>query len=393
MDTATLDQKRRATLRDCGASGPVLEEALRYADNPFRIGERPAIPELPMADERHIESWQGYIDQASADGVWPTLQQHLIQLQFPVQEGISETATYRDATRKGQWPKHSDLAACLRAPDGLSLYLHDTPAGRIPVIEVEDRGDFEWLVQALTERNEPKPLPASMGACIVAGFNNWDRIRRHRECWQADNPMLNNAASWPSEFKRLITDKPAYQDRFVILSRGPYSNIPASTLGLEPAEWLERSCILRRDHECTHYFTARALGSMRNNLLDELVADYVGIVAAMGHYDADLARLAFGLEDPSQYRPGGRLENYRGTPALSDPAFEVIVELARRCIKNLELYDQANAPRGELALGQFVIAMTFLTLEEIAAPNMMETSLELLEQVRNDTRAARPQPD
>ena len=38
------------------------------------------------------------------------------------------------------------------------------------------REDFVFLVQSLTQRNEPEPVADSMGACIVAGYNNWDRV-------------------------------------------------------------------------------------------------------------------------------------------------------------------------------------------------------------------------
>ena len=71
------------------------------------------------------------------------------------------------------------------------------------------------------------------------------------------------------ELGRLAADKPRYQDRFVILSRGPYSAVPAADTGLSEAEWLERSLVIRREHELTHYFTYRLFGSMRNHLLDE----------------------------------------------------------------------------------------------------------------------------
>ncbi len=36
-----------------------------------------------------------------------------------------------------------------------------------------------------------------------------------------------------------------------------------------------------------HYVTRHALGTMRNSMLDELIADYVGIVSATGAYRGD----------------------------------------------------------------------------------------------------------
>ena len=62
---------------------------------------------------------------------------------------------------------------------------------------------------------------------------------------------------WAEEFKQLIHRKELYQDRFIILSDGFYSNIPASEIGLSESEWRRLSLTIRLEHECTHYFTRR----------------------------------------------------------------------------------------------------------------------------------------
>ena len=134
----------------------------------------------------------------------------------------------------------------------------------------------------------------------------------------------NAQQSWPEEFQRIKAQKELYQDRFIILSTGPYSNVHAGEIGLDPEDWLKLSLVIRREHECAHYFTRRVFSSMRNSLLDEIIADYCGITAAVGRFRADWLLRFFGLESFPHYREGGRLQNYRGTPALSDPAFVVL---------------------------------------------------------------------
>ena len=74
--------------------------------------------------------------------------------------------------------------------------------------------------------------------------------------------------------------------------------------------------VIRREHEGTHYFTLRAFGIMRNNLFDELVADFAGLAGAYGRYDGALALRFFGLESYPDYRSGGRFENYLETPPI-----------------------------------------------------------------------------
>lgn len=82
------------------------------------------------------------------------------------------------------------------------------------------RTDFVALVRALTIRNEPGPVPASMGACIVSGLNNWDRIVEHRRRWEAEGGDRSETG-WREEFRRLVPHKELYQDRFLILGDGP----------------------------------------------------------------------------------------------------------------------------------------------------------------------------
>jgi hypothetical protein len=295
----------------------------------------------------------------------------LVQLQFPIQEGISQNDAYRCATRKGVLVDGMAEATglVLKQPEKLQLIIHQSLAGAIPVLLTGNREDFVSLVQALTMRNEPKPVPASMGACMVAGFNNWDRIRQYRQQWEDKNPFNCSESTWAEEFGRLIPHKELYQDRLIILSDGPYSDVPASEMGLSESQWRNLSLTIRLEHECTHYFTRRLFDSMRNNLLDELIADYRGIVAATGHYRADWFLRFLGLESFPNYREGGRLQNYRGQPPLSDGAFKILQALVKTAVENLERFDAEYA--GELiSLNNqplMLVALTYLTLEELAS--------------------------
>ena len=51
---------------------------------------------------------------------------------------------------------------------------------------------------------------------------------------------------------------------------------------------------------------------MRNNLLDELIADYMGITAAAGQYRSDWFLRFMGW---SRFRPTGRAPGYKTTAA------------------------------------------------------------------------------
>jgi hypothetical protein len=158
-------------------------------------------------------------------------------------------------------------------------------------------------------------------------------------------------------------------------------------MGLAPDEWQRLSITIRLEHEATHYFTQRLFAVMRNNILDELLADYRGIVAANGRYRADWFLRFMGLHAYPAYHTGRRLENYRGDPSLSDAAFRVLQALVKAAAENLERFDHEQAPRLTTVEAQvrLLLALTQLSLEELASPQaaaFIQHGLQLLPPVQ-----------
>ncbi|MDZ7952370.1 DUF7005 family protein [Nostoc sp. DedQUE09] len=378
-------QLRTNILASYGATALETEELLSYNQNIFDRSFSTLPAKFPLPPEPHVAAWEEYATLAQEVGVFQTLSTKLVQLKFPILQGISQTEAYRSATRKGASVDGMVEATglILQQPEQLQLILHQSLAGVIPVLLTRNREDFVSLVQALTMRNEPKPVPASMGACMVTGFNNWDRVRQYRQQWGMKNFGNCSESSWLEEFGRLIPQKQLYQDRLIILSDGFYSNVSASDIGLSEPEWRRISLNIRLEHECTHYFTHRLFGSMRNNLLDELIADYRGIVAAIGHYRADWFLRFLGLESFPDYREGGRLQNYRGQPPLSEGAFKILQALVKSAAENLERFDAEHGSELRTLNSQpiMLIALTYLTLEELADSQAHSHIQKILDQL------------
>jgi hypothetical protein len=334
-------QARAAMLRSLGADALQIEECLQYTENVFEAHDAT----FPLADEPFVATWEKYAEQNRETGSIEFLREYLVQLRFPIASGISVLPGYREVTRKGRpaadVPEATGLK--LRAPECCRIQIHSTPQGRIPLLIASVREDFVALVRALSKRNEPVEVPDSMGACMLAGYNNWHRIQ-----------MLTKAAGpdWMSQ-------RDQYQDRLIILSEGPYSGISASDLGLDDADWRRISLVIRREHECAHYFTRRVFSSMRNHLLDELIADYCGIFAALGHFRADWFLRFAGLENFPHYREGGRLQNYRGDPPLSSAAFAILQGVVKLAAETLQHLNRPPDARWMATISQ-------LTLEEVA---------------------------
>jgi hypothetical protein len=368
----TRQEFRSSVLAAYGANSSEIEELLIYNESVFDRNKLRLPFRFPLEPEPHVKTWEEYAFIAKEIGVFEVLKQRFVQLQFPIREGISQTEVYRSATLKGILPNDQKSVATglvLQHPEQLQLLVHQSLGGSIPVLIAGNRRDFICLVQALAHRNEPKSIPDSIGACAIAGFNNWDRIRQYRQQWQTEHPMACSD-DWQAAFRQLAPHKELYQDRFIILSSGPYSAVSATELGLSESEWLRLSLNIRLEHECAHYFTLRLLGSMRNNLLDELIADYRGIVASIGRYRADWFLRFLGLTGSSlECTEGGRLHSYRGQPPLSDGAFKVLWVLVQAAAENLEQFDtehveELSSPDTQALI---LVALAALTLEELAS--------------------------
>lgn len=349
-------------------TGETQAELQAYLANPFDLGSLGRDTVFPLPDEPFVEIWERWAAEARERGAFAVLSEHLPQLRFPVREGISATEDYRAAVRRGVPASEIPSATGLEIgrPDLVGLEIHDSPAGRIPVILARGRNEFAALLRALSRRNEPVPVPDSQGAIMISGYNNWERIREQQ---RRGEPL-----------DRILARKESYQDRFILLSDGPYSAVPAADLGLEDAEWRRISLEIRRDHECVHYFTRRLFGSMRNNVLDELIADYAGLVAATGTFRAAWFLRFLGLEDHRRYRPGGRLDLYRGDPPLSDGAFHSLHALIRSAAETLERSGVRGRTLSERAL--VLSALASLRLDELAEPDGTERLERALAEVR-----------
>ncbi len=362
------DENRLDVWRAHGATPEEAVELMAYAAGPALV-HSPATRVYPLADAPCVSAWQRYVAEAAQQGAFSVLRRVFVQLRFPVRSGMSQDEAYRAATRRGILPDDDAPGLILACPEGLRLFLHPTPAGRVPVVRADAREDFDALVRAVTRRNEPEPIPASMGACMIAGYNNWDRVGALRHAYLVQHPQDWTGEGWAAAFRDMLPQAELYQDRFMLLSSGPYSSTPAHALGLLESDWKAASVPLRLEHECTHFFTRQAFGSMRKSLLDELVADYMGLVAALGEFQPKHFLQFMGLEDFPRYREGGRLQNYRGAPPLSDGAFRVLPSVVESAARNLGRLDPLRARRPFEAAdkAQVITALMRVGLEGLAS--------------------------
>ena len=306
-----------------------------YFQNKFSSPK--AQPQSLFIDEPYISSWEGYATDSVGGNAFSILKMCYPQLNFPIEEGINKTEDYVDTVLKGKnatVKRKSTLN--LIDPEGIEINIFESIAGKVPVIKVPNNQDFKQIIQSLLYKNNPISIPNSMGAILINGINNWDRLHSLKQDWLANNPLEN----WNEEFvKNVLPNSGLFKDRIIILSTKPYSNVSASSLAISESEWKLYSYSIRLEHECTHLFTLKKYGSASNNLHDELIADYVGITKTIGYYNMDWMLAFMGLENYPIYRKGARLENYLGSSDLSFENFEKLTSIIKNAIKNIAGFD------------------------------------------------------
>jgi hypothetical protein len=195
---------------------------------------------------------------------------------------------------------HGEKDIILKNPEGVKLEIYNSIAGPIPVIYALTVEDFEELVIKLVKKGKEFPGIKKTGASFAYGSTN----------------------------------------RFIVLSNKPYSNIPAEKLGLKEDQWKDYSLKIRREHECTHYFTKRFLGSSRNNIHDELVADFAGITSAAGKYYANWFLTGMGIDKYPEVQEEGRFIIY--TSGISGDSCEILKKITFKAANNIEIWSKTE---------------------------------------------------
>ena len=260
--------------------------------------------------------------------VLPALAEVYPQLYLtPGEEGAE---LYKNVVLSGEDPPARSLNHSLCSEED-SCLSEDTPAGKVAVITLRERADFERFLQIMACRCRPDPLPRTQGAAILDGVINWTKIRSHKEAYiRANGPD----ADWSGEFQRFTADRENFKDALIVLSVGPYSATPAESAGFSEEEWLSISHTIRKVHECTHFLCRRLYPDKKDAVWDELVADAAGIYAALGRYDPALAERFLGVTEKGY--TAGRLENYVDGPEDRRERLDALAQKVHRTLRRFE---------------------------------------------------------
>jgi hypothetical protein len=284
-----------------------------------------AWPHLPLSDDISIDWWRELLAEEPSgvldgDRLVTTLQLALPQLRLPQRSGVSKSEQYRTLVLRGEAEKPGELEPLGPLPvwrerGGISLKVVEHPCGAMPVLQTPCWPDFLMLVRALAHRCEPATLAKGVHAQGVSGLIHWGLIRRLG---------------------------PKSRAALIVLHVAPYGSVHASQVPGCPDEacWLDASTTLRLEHELTHLATKRLLGEMRLNLLDELIADAMGMIASLGGFHASLFCSCLGLDEAGRPVPGKRWQTYVQS-LKHDDALQAIHYVVERA-QELEAIFKAN---------------------------------------------------
>ena len=357
----TSESDRRHVLESFGFSRPTCEMLLTvlHRDVPALL---PPIDRAMLGSEIFVPDWMTVAESSRERGVLPALGEVVFELNFPIVEGTSATPLYQELALAGG-KSLDDVRDRLPGdgpkwehPGDLKLFMHDTGAGLIPIVLTGGRADFVTLIQAIIHHNEPKPVPASMGSVFINGYPNRRRYVQVRRGLAAGVLAAE------------MRDPQLWRDKFIVISPGPYSGVPAEKIGFASEGWRDISIGIRVDHECTHYLARRLFPRLKFGLQDELIADFVGLMSAIGRFSANVFLNFMGLENFPDYRKGGRFENYQKELQVSPEAFQAVGRLLVEGARRLEEQFAGWSPaRWDSEKVRVVAALTHASIEELAA--------------------------
>jgi hypothetical protein len=307
-------------------SVPVIHSELTSYCQGFANAKHPW-PSLPLPKAPELAWWESVIAAGShgelqGQPLLSALENALPQLRLPQQAGISGNELYKALVLGGESFTEAAIgiggdAPVWQQPEAMRLWISPHACGAMPVLHTPCRHDFVQLVRALAHRAEPVPIAEGVHAQAVSGLIHWGLINQFGHQSRA---------------------------KLIVLHEAPYGSLPASAIpssavpgGCSEGQWLAASTKLRLEHELTHLATKRLLGEMRLNLLDELIADCMGMVVALGRFDAELFGRCLGIAVGNGDRPiaHGRWMSY--TSELTDSDSRKAIELVMARARELQL--------------------------------------------------------
>lgn len=262
--------------------------------------------------------------------------------QLYIAPGENTLEQYKNVVLRGKDPTEKLLDHFLGSEED-ELWTENTPAGDVEILYLNNREDFENFLRIMANKCSMAEIPPTTGAMTLVGIINWDKITQHKRDY-----LASGGTNWAAEQKRFTSVKENYTDTMIVISRGQYSGIDEKRAGFSAEEWLDISKKIRIYHECSHVICRRLYPEKKDAVWDEVAADAIGLLGALGTYDTALASAFLGV-DFNGYT-GGRLENYVAPEKQGE-----IDKIAVSCRRLMENIQNAYSKKAGMSPYEFLI--------------------------------------
>lgn len=236
------------------------------------------------------------------------------QLYLTPEKGVSGTGLYSDIVRYGKVPPEIDEKIKKEGLSGFKgsekdmLFSEDTPFGKVDVLFLQERSDFERFVQIMVYSCEPVSVASGIQSAEILGVTNWRKIEGHMNDYLSGG---GSSLSWRDELRSFTSNKQNYQDTILVIGSGGYCGLTAEEAGFDNEAWEEISVKIKIYSACSRYIVRKLFSDYRDIIWEEMLSDCAGLLYALDRYDTSLAKKFFGVSRKG-YDRRGKLINFIG---------------------------------------------------------------------------------
>lgn len=270
------------------------------------------------------------MDKGSSLSVMQEMAYRYNQLYLTPEKGISGTGVYSDIVRYGKVPpevnekiKNEGLSGFIGSEND-RLFSEITPAGKIDIVYLQERSDFERFLQIMVYSGEPAAVASKIESAEILGVTNWRKIEDHMNSYLEKG---GDTVSWRDELRKFTNDKKNFQDSIILIGSGGYCGLSASEAGFDELIWESVSLKVKTFSSCARFIMRRLFSDYKNIIWEEMLSDCIGLLFTFNKYDVSLAKKFFGVSKKG-YDKRGKLISFCGDCGCSIDEYAVRVSEA-----------------------------------------------------------------
>ena len=256
------------------------------------------------------------------------------QLYLNPETGISETGVYSDIVQYGKIPqevseKMQNGLSGFKCSENDKFFSEITPVGKIEILYIHERSDFERFIQIMAYRGEPVSISEDLDIAEIDGITNWQKIKNHMSDY-----LFNGGQNtmWRNELDNFKKNRNNYQDNIIVATESNYGGLCADQTGFSEFLWKEISLKINIYGSCARMIRRRLYPESNNRVWEEINVDCIGMLFAINKFDPELEKKILGISK-NGYAKNGKLKVcYPGqSDKLNDISVKIIPAINKIC--------------------------------------------------------------